>query len=67
MLLISENANGHLWLGDGGELDLTRETLVLLGVVVLEVDLELNGLGEATLGFLGLGQKGDNGLSDLVA
>jgi hypothetical protein len=45
-----ENApDGHLRTGDGRQLDGTRETLVTLGVVVLQTDLELNGLGEVTL------------------
>ena len=35
--------------GDGGELDGSRETLVTLGVVVLEADLELDGLEEVAL------------------
>jgi hypothetical protein len=35
--------------GNGGELDGSRETLVTLGVVVLEADLELDGLEEVPL------------------
>jgi hypothetical protein len=35
--------------GNGGELDSSRETLVTLGVVVLEADLELDGLEEVPL------------------
>jgi hypothetical protein len=35
--------------GDGGELDGSGETLVTLGVVVLEADLELDGLEEVPL------------------
>jgi hypothetical protein len=41
--------------GDGGELDGSRETLVTLGVVVLEADLEFDGLDEiALLGLVGV-------------
>ena len=35
--------------GNSGELDSSRETLVTLGVVVLEADLELDGLEEVPL------------------
>lgn len=41
--------DGHVGAGDLGELDGTRETLVTLGVVVLEADLELDGLEEVAL------------------
>lgn len=41
--------DSHLGAGDGGQLDGTRETLVTLGVVVLQTDLEFDGLGEVTL------------------
>lgn len=34
-----------------------RETLIPLGVVVFETDLELNGLDKLPLLFLGLGQE----------
>jgi len=63
--LITEDADGVVGLGDGGELDGARETLVLLGVVVLQTDLELKSLGVSsslglTLGgfLLGLGSSG---------
>ncbi len=38
-------------------LDGARETLISLGVVVFETDLELNGLDKLPLLFLGLGQE----------
>jgi hypothetical protein len=38
-------------------LDGARETLVSLGVVVFETDLELNSLNKLPLLFLGLGQE----------
>lgn len=41
--------DGHVGAGDGGQLDGTRETLVTLGVIVLQADLKLNGLEEVTL------------------
>ena len=42
----------------GDTLDGTRETLVALGVVVLETDLELDGLDEvALLLAVGLGEE----------
>lgn len=41
--------------GDGRELDGSGETLVTLGVVVLEADLELDGLEEVPLlGLIGV-------------
>lgn len=46
VLGVAEDADGELGAGDGGEADGARETLVTLGVVVLETDLELDGLGE---------------------
>jgi hypothetical protein len=50
---ITKDTDGHVRSGDLGELDGSRETLVSLGVVVLETNLELNGLEEVSL--LGLG------------
>lgn len=41
--------DGHVGTGDGRQTDGTRETLVTLGVVVLQTDLKLNGLEEVTL------------------
>jgi hypothetical protein len=41
--------DGHARARHGRELDGTRETLVTLGVVVLQTDLELDGLEEVTL------------------
>lgn len=50
---VCENAEAHARAGDVGELDGTRETLVTLRVVVLETDLELNGLVEVAVLLLG--------------
>lgn len=41
--------DSHVGAGDGGQLDGTRETLVTLGVIVLQADLKLNGLEEVAL------------------
>jgi len=75
--LVSQDADAVLGLGDGGELDRSRETLVLLRVVVLQSNLELEGLSETTglglslsvgLGWLGsslllsLGSRGEEGI-----
>jgi len=54
MLLIPQNANGELGPGDVTKLDGTGETLFLLGVVVLQINLKFDGLEE--LPILGLGQ-----------
>jgi hypothetical protein len=61
---ITEDADCHLGTGDVGELNSSRETLVTLGIVVLETDLELDGLDEITLLLLGLGEDGADGFSD---
>lgn len=53
VLHITQHAHLHAWAGDVGQLDGARETLVLLGIVVLEADLQLNGLHE--LAWLGTG------------
>jgi hypothetical protein len=44
IVLVTENANLHVRAGDGWQLDGAGETLVTLGVIVLQADLELNGL-----------------------
>lgn len=40
---------GHVGTRDGGQADGARETLVTLGVVVLQTDLKLDGLEEVSL------------------
>lgn len=58
IVLVTENADGHVGAGHGGELDGAGETLVTLRVVVLEADLELDGLEEVTLlGLIGVGEE----------
>ena len=63
VLGVTEHAELELRAGDGGEGHGAVETLVLLGIVVLEANLELDGLGELT--GLGLGLLEDEG--DAVA
>jgi len=46
IVLVTEDADAHVWAGDGGELDGARETLVTLGIIVLEADLELDCVPE---------------------
>lgn len=63
---VGENAERHSGSGNMGQSDGSRESLVPLGVVVLETDLEFDGLDEVPLlstGLLvglqgGLGEKG---------
>ena len=45
----SNAPDGHVGTRDRGQLDGAGETLVTLGVVVLQTDLKLNGLVEVTL------------------
>jgi hypothetical protein len=49
VLLIGNDANLKLGTRDVGKSDGTRETLILLGIVVLKTDLELDGLLELSL------------------
>jgi hypothetical protein len=56
--------NGHSWAGNIGQTDGARETLVTLGVVVLQTDLKLDGFEKVTLLLvLGVFQK----LLDILA
>jgi len=61
---IGKNADRHAGAGDIGELHGSGETLVSLGIVVLQADLKFDGLGEVTL-FLAVGvsQEIPNGAS----
>lgn len=49
IVLVTENTDSHVGARDGGKLDGSRETLVTLRVIVLEADLELDGLEEVPL------------------
>ena len=58
IVLVTEDADGHVGAGHRGQLDGAGETLVALGVVVLEADLELHRLEEvALLGLVGVLQQ----------
>jgi hypothetical protein len=63
VLGVAEHAELELGARDRGQGDRAVETLVLLGIILLEADLELDGLGELT--GLGLGLLEDEG--DAVA
>jgi hypothetical protein len=45
---ITKDTNGHTGTSDVGELDGTRETLITLGIVVLQTNLEFDSFGELT-------------------
>merc|ERR1712080_7928 len=49
IVLVTQDADGHAGAGDRGQLDGAGETLVTLGVIVLQADLELDGLEEVAL------------------
>ena len=58
IVLVGKNANGHARAGNSWKFNGSRETLVTLGVVVLETNLELDGLDEvALLLAVGLGEE----------
>jgi hypothetical protein len=63
---ITQNANLQTGTGGVGQTDGSRETLVVLDVVVLQTDLEFNSFGEVALGFrcIGNGQHVVNGLTN---
>ena len=48
---ITENTDGHTGTSDVGKLDGTRETLITLGIVVLQTNLEFKGFSELALLF----------------
>jgi hypothetical protein len=51
--------DAHVWSGNNWETDGSRETLVTLGIIVLEADLELDGLEEVSLlGLEGVFEEG---------
>lgn len=49
IVLVTQDADGHVGAGHGGQLDSAGETLVTLGIVVLQADLELDSLEEVSL------------------
>lgn len=53
MLLITKDADGEFWPWDMAQLNSARETLILLGIVVLQTNLQVDCLDKfAFLGFL---------------
>ena len=64
---ITDNADGELGAGDVAELDAAAETLVLHGIVVLESNLELDGLNELPLLLLGVLKESIDGLKQDIA
>jgi hypothetical protein len=61
---ITENTDGHVGTSDVRKLDGTRETLITLGIVVLQTDLEFNGFSELSLLLLGSILNLDDNVSD---
>lgn len=49
IVLVTQDADAHVGAGNGGQLDGAGETLVTLRVIVLEADLELDGLEKVSL------------------
>lgn len=66
VLGITKHADLHLGARDVGQLNRATEALVLLRIVVLEANLEFNGLCELPVLLLGLrDDQGDGILEDL--
>jgi len=61
---VAENADTHTRAADVGKTKGSRETLILAGIVVLQVDLEVNGFLELAL--LAVGEDGLDRLSELL-
>lgn len=58
IVLVTQDADGHVGARNAGQLDGAGETLVTLGVIVLQADLELDRLQEvALLGLVGVLQE----------
>ena len=49
VMLVSKHADGHARARHFGQLDSAGESLVTLGIIVLEANLELDGLEEVAL------------------
>ena len=60
VLLVSQNADGHLRSGNIPEPHGSRETLIFLGIIVLQRDLELDGFDELPLLLLTLSKDSVN-------
>lgn len=63
---IAQHTHTHLWSWNVWKLDVSSETLVLLRVILLQSDLELNGLHEVALLLCGTGQHAINALAQVV-
>jgi hypothetical protein len=58
IVLVTKDADGHSRTRNTGEFDSSRETLVTLRIIILEADLELNGLQKVPLlGVVGIVQE----------
>lgn len=56
--MFADVPDAHVWARDNWETDGSRETLVTLGIIVLEADLEFDGFEEVTLlGLEGVGKE----------
>lgn len=58
VLLVSQNADGHLGSGNIPQSDGSRETLIFLGIIVLQRNLEFDGFDELPLLLLALSKDG---------
>lgn len=58
IVLVTQDADGHVGARDGGQLDCAGETLITLRIIVLQADLKLDGLEKvALLGLVGVLQE----------
>jgi hypothetical protein len=67
MLLISQNAKFEVGLGLVVEFYGSIETFILLGIDVLETDLEFNGFNKSSLGFLRRFEDAIDGFNEGIA
>lgn len=66
VLSITEHANLHLGARNVGKLDRAAETLVLLWVIVLQPNLEFNGLDELAILLLGISHDSGDSFSQSI-
>lgn len=66
MLSITKHADLHLRTRDVWQLHRPTKTLVLLGIIVLQSNLEFNGLNEVTLFLLCISNNLGDGLSQCL-
>jgi hypothetical protein len=48
-MLVTQDANGHIWTGNIRKLDCSGETLVTLRVIVFQANLQFNRLKKVSL------------------